>query len=180
VFGEGAQLEVPGSFHASTGDYLGFGEGGLERFYSDGRPSVLSTAPPAAFGFLGASGAKPISVTGATLATVRAGDGLELFGGDVMLTRATLDAPGGAISIRGGQIVVEEGSKVLAENADEDPAGTITVAASESLLVDDSLLSVNTPPAPRARSTGEPERHLPKRTGLSTTLPHHVIITGIR
>jgi len=145
VFGEGAQLDVPGSFHASTGDYLGFGAEGLERFYGDpSRPSVLSTAPPAAFGFLGEGPAAAISVTGATLATVRAGDGLELTGGDVTLTRATLDAPGGAISIRGGHIVVAEGSRVLAENAGESPAGTIDVAASQSVLVDDSLLSVST------------------------------------
>jgi large exoprotein involved in heme utilization and adhesion len=40
--------------------------------------------------------------------------------------------------------VVEEGSKVLAENAGEDPAGAITVVGSESVLVDSSLLSVST------------------------------------
>src|SRR3990172_5078154 len=58
VFGEGAELDVKGSFHGGTGDYVGFGEGGLERFYADGRPSsVLATAPPAAFGFLGETGA---------------------------------------------------------------------------------------------------------------------------
>jgi len=145
VFGDGAQLDVPGSFHASTGDYLGFGEGGLERFYGDpSRPSVLSTAPPGAFGFLGEGPAAAISVTGATLATVRAGDGLELAGGDVTLTRATLAAPGGAISIRGGEIVVEQGSRVLAENTGESPAGAITVIGSESVIVDASLLSAST------------------------------------
>jgi filamentous hemagglutinin family protein len=32
VFGEGAQLDVRGSFHAGTADYIDFGEGGLERF----------------------------------------------------------------------------------------------------------------------------------------------------
>src|SRR5499426_4874433 len=51
VFGEGAKLDVPASFHASTGDYLGFGQGDLVRFYADpSRPSVLSTARPEAFG----------------------------------------------------------------------------------------------------------------------------------
>ena len=129
VFGAGAELDVPGSFHASTANYVAF-EGGLERFYTDGRPSsVLSTARPEAFGLLG-SEAGPISVTGARL-EVRAGESIELAGGDVTLTAATLDAPRGAVSIRGGKIVVEEGSKVLAETADENPAGTITVEASD-------------------------------------------------
>src|SRR5262247_4885729 len=74
VFGEGARLDVPGSFHASTGDYLGFGEGDLVRFYADpSRPSVLSTARPEAFGFLGEHAPAPISVMGATLGTTRAG-----------------------------------------------------------------------------------------------------------
>src|SRR5262245_14266332 len=123
MFGEGAKLDVPASFHASTGDYVGF-EGGFERFYADGRPSsVLSTAPPEAFGFLGEHAAAPISVTGAMLETQRPGDTIELVGGDVTLSGATLEVPGGAISIRGGKIVVQEGSKVLAENAGEDPAG---------------------------------------------------------
>src|SRR5262245_12303701 len=34
VFGEHAQLDVPGSFHASTADCLGF-EGSDDRFYAD-------------------------------------------------------------------------------------------------------------------------------------------------
>src|SRR5262245_47058234 len=143
MFGEGAKLDVPASFHASTGDYVSF-KGGLERFYADGRPSsVLSTAPPEAFGFLGEQAAQPISVTGTTL-NVPDGKSFELTGGDVTLTGATLDAPAGAVSIRGGPIAVEEGSKVLAENSDDQPAGAISVAASESVLVDDSLLSVST------------------------------------
>jgi len=149
VFGEGATLDVPGSFHASTGDYLGFGAEGLERFYGDPlRESVLSTAPPGAFGFLGDGPAAAISVTGATL-SVHDGETFELVGGDVSLTGATLDASGetpGMISIRGGRVVIEASSRVLAENLGEgeDAGGTISVAASESVLVDDSLLSVNT------------------------------------
>ncbi|EDN68761.1 Large exoprotein containing haemagglutination activity domain [Beggiatoa sp. PS] len=51
MFGPNASLDVQGSFHASTADYLRLGEN--ERFYSDlGNESVLSVAPPVAFGFL--------------------------------------------------------------------------------------------------------------------------------
>ena len=141
MFGEGARLDVPGSFHASTGDYVGF-EGDLVRFYADpSRPSVLSTARPEAFGFLGERAPEPISVTGATLA-VPGGETLELVGGDVTLTHTTLDAPAGSISIRGGRILVENGL-VDARAAGEDAAGTISVAATESVVVDRGFLLVD-------------------------------------
>jgi hypothetical protein len=106
------------------------------------------------------------------------GETLELVGGDLSLSGAELLAPGGhaglvaqgeialsqslvdvgregdtpgTISIRGGQIVIREDSKILAENESpvpDDPAvpgpGSISVEAGESVLVNDSLLSVNT------------------------------------
>jgi filamentous hemagglutinin family protein len=53
LFGAGSRLDVQGSFHATTADYLASGEGRAERWWA--RPSssdVLSVAPPAAFGFL--------------------------------------------------------------------------------------------------------------------------------
>ena len=52
VFGQNARLDISGSFHASTADYLTFTDGG--RF--DARTpanSVLTSAAPQAFGFLG-------------------------------------------------------------------------------------------------------------------------------
>ncbi|MCI0637324.1 MAG: filamentous hemagglutinin N-terminal domain-containing protein, partial [Actinobacteria bacterium] len=170
VFGEDAELDVKGSFHASTGDYVGFGEGGLERFQADpARPSVLSTAPPAAFGFLGEDGAAALTVDADDFEVTR-GE-LTLVGADVSLAGADVMAPGGhvsleahgavelsdslvdvggetpgSVSIRSGRLVLEQGSEVLAENlgATEDAGGAITVDASESVLVDDSLLSVDT------------------------------------
>jgi filamentous hemagglutinin family protein len=189
MFGQGVSLDVSGSFHASTGDYLGFGEDGLVRFYANEhpeRPSVLSTARPEAFGFLEESTPGPIALEpGASLGTeiegaVGPGQRLELVGGDVSLTDAAIVAPGahvhleaqgdveltrsivdvsgeapGSVSIRGGRLVMqggarrgEERSLVLAENRSTaelpPPGGRIEVEASESVLVDDSLLSVNT------------------------------------
>jgi filamentous hemagglutinin family protein len=181
VFGEGAQLDVPGSFHAGTGDYVGF-EGGLERFYGDpSRPSVLATAAPAAFGFLPETNHPASLAVDRSRLEVPEGETLELVSGDLSITGGELLAPGGhvgleaqgevalsqslvdvgregdtpgSISLRGGQIVVQEGSQILAENTspvappephqDEPGPGRIEIAAGESVLVDDGLLSVST------------------------------------
>ena len=51
LFGRTAQLNVGGSFHASTSDYVNLGADGI--FYADpAKASVLTSAPPSAFGFL--------------------------------------------------------------------------------------------------------------------------------
>lgn len=61
MFGPNAALDIGGSFHAGTGDYLRMGE--TERFYAAQYNEVLSAAPPSAFGFLDSDPA-PISVGG--------------------------------------------------------------------------------------------------------------------
>ncbi len=193
VFGAGAQLDVPGSFHASTSDYVAFDDADLARFFADPtRASVLAIAPPAAFGFLSPTGAGPIALEpGATLG-VLPGAGLELAAGEISLTSARILAPGahvnleaqsdvrlacstpcaagstidvggdapGTISIRAGRLTVQGGpdvaddaqrSRVLAEDTSAvlgEPgvlgSGAITVDASESVLVDNGLVSVST------------------------------------
>ena len=60
VFGPTARLDVGGSFHATTADYIKLGIDGI--FYADpGQASVLTAASPSAFGFLSAD-PKPIEV----------------------------------------------------------------------------------------------------------------------
>ncbi len=62
MFGPNATLDVSGSFHVSTADYLRLGEN--ERFYTEPLTGeLLSSAAPAAFGFLDGEAA-PISVEG--------------------------------------------------------------------------------------------------------------------
>ena len=62
VFGENAKLDVQGSFHASTADYLHLKDGG--RFDAkEPNNSLLTVAPVEAFGFLNSTVA-PISVEG--------------------------------------------------------------------------------------------------------------------
>lgn len=80
MFGPNARLDVSGSFYASSADYLGLADGG--RF--DARTpanDVLTTASPAAFGFLDVAIA-PIVVAGSQLA-VPTGMTLGLVGGDL-------------------------------------------------------------------------------------------------
>ena len=167
AFGPGAQLDVPGSFHASTADSLTF-EDGTQLDARATAPPVLTAAPPAAFGFLGADGSAgaPLTVAGSTLA-VPAGETLALVGrddialqnarlrapggqveleapGEVALARSTLDVGGeatGTVAIRSGRLVLEQGSNVLAENEGPGPGGRIDVTASE-ITVDHGLLSV--------------------------------------
>src|SRR5437660_216158 len=54
VFGPTATLSVGGSVHVSTADYLRFNDGAkVFANVSSPNPSVLTAAPPVAFGFLG-------------------------------------------------------------------------------------------------------------------------------
>ena len=60
VFGPTAQLNVDGSFHATTADYIKLGNDGI--FHADpAQASVLTASPPSAFGFLSAN-PQPIEV----------------------------------------------------------------------------------------------------------------------
>jgi filamentous hemagglutinin family protein len=82
LFGPNAQLDVQGSFHASTADYLHLGNGG--RF--DARhpnESLLTVAPIEAFGFLTNTPA-PITVQSGNL-SVPFAKTLSLIGGELLM-----------------------------------------------------------------------------------------------
>ncbi len=102
VFGNGSSINVLGSFHASSADYLRMQDGA--RFYVH-EPAVcptcvLTSEPPAAFGFLPetASARGAIDVTNTRLA-VPTGEALSLVGGDVNLQAARLTAIDGRIQV---------------------------------------------------------------------------------
>src|SRR2546425_10416722 len=101
MFGPNASLNVGGSFHVSTADYLKFPN--KDAFYVDpSKASVLSSYPPAAFGFLErtpATPVAPISVEGSFL-QVPEGQTLSLIGGNISITGgAILSAPSGRVQI---------------------------------------------------------------------------------
>ncbi len=115
LFGPNARLDVMGSFHASTADYLKFDNG--EMFSASTATSpVLSVAQPSAFGFLGAVPA-PISIDRSVL-EVPVGQTISIVGGDLSIrndplaetyfdyvnslpgtTYYTLSAPSGRINL---------------------------------------------------------------------------------
>jgi len=111
IFGENAQLHIPGSLYVSTADYLRLGEHG--RFdVSQPLNSLLTVAPLAAFGFLD----KPvgnIEVNGSYLGTPTSrvigtsltegkevpSNTLALVGGDIKIQDGILRAFGGKIHL---------------------------------------------------------------------------------
>ena len=96
LFGEQAALDVSGSVHVSTADYLQLGGGGRFDARAPGN-SVLTVAPVTAFGFLGDAPGN-IAISGSFL-RVREGQTLSLIGGDITLNNAHLYAPAGRINL---------------------------------------------------------------------------------
>jgi filamentous hemagglutinin family protein len=125
VFGPNATLDVQGSFHVSTADYLRLADGA--RFFARlSEQSTLSVAPPVAFGFLGPTPA-PITVNGTgdrSTLHVQPGETFSLVGGTLKVagskketavsesvTKPTLDAPEGRIHLvsvaSAGEVVLQ-------------------------------------------------------------------------
>jgi len=97
VFGPNARVNVSGSFHASSADYLRFQDGA--RFQATNPDaSTLSAAPPAAFGFLTPTPQPVTMESGARLRTM-AGGTLGLVGGPVTISGGVLRAPAGTVHV---------------------------------------------------------------------------------
>jgi filamentous hemagglutinin family protein len=94
VFGPNAALEVSGSFHVSTADYLRFDDG-AKFFANPSQGSILSVAPVAAFGFLSET-PSPISIQRSGL-RVPPDRTLSVIGGDIQF----VGNPGDPIPVRG-------------------------------------------------------------------------------
>jgi filamentous hemagglutinin family protein len=92
LFGPNATLDVSGSFHISTADVVRFTDGATFSAHL-GEQSVLTVAPPSAFGFLGTHPAA-ITIQGSTL-EVPEGKTLSVVGGDLTISGGSLQAPSG-------------------------------------------------------------------------------------
>jgi filamentous hemagglutinin family protein len=97
LFGPNARLDVQGSFHVSTADYLRLADGG-QFFARLGPESVLTVAPPTAFGFLGPQPGQVRLQPGSAL-EVPPGQALSVVGGDITLEGSTLRAPSGRLQL---------------------------------------------------------------------------------
>ena len=107
IFGPNASLDVSGSFHVSTADFIRLADGGV--FHANlGNQSVLTMAEPAAFGFLTANPAA-ITVQGSNL-SVPDGQTLSLIGGDVSIIGGAPSAPSGLSAPSGRIAIMSAGS----------------------------------------------------------------------
>jgi filamentous hemagglutinin family protein len=96
IFGPNARLNIGGSFHSSTADYIRFGDD--QKFFASlSTNSMFTVAEPVAFGFLGPS-TKTISILGGDL-RVDSGKTLSFIGGAPQLVAGTLQAPDGMIQL---------------------------------------------------------------------------------
>ncbi|WP_454063643.1 two-partner secretion domain-containing protein [Candidatus Nitrospira salsa] len=159
MFGPTAFMNVTGSFHVSTADFVRLGTDGF--FFADlGNQSVLTTASPDAFGFLGGNPGN-ISVDQSTL-EVSSEKNISLVGGNIEITGGTVIAPTGQISLASlisqGEITLNDGPTVqvnaeqLGEiklsadtwvNTDGEGGGTIVIR-SGSLMMDAAKISSDT------------------------------------
>ncbi len=96
MFGQNATLDVTGSFHTSTADYIKLADDGRFDATEPGN-SILTSAAPSAFGFLDNSPAG-ITVDGGFL-EVSEGETLSAIGGDIEIKNGYLYAPGGQINV---------------------------------------------------------------------------------
>jgi filamentous hemagglutinin family protein len=97
IFGDGAKLDIGGSFIATTASNLQFGNLGFYSAVNPNFPSDLLTINPSAF-FFNQIG-QQIQVN--SNLSVPASRSLLLVGGDILLTNSQLQAPGGHISLAG-------------------------------------------------------------------------------
>ena len=114
MFGSHATLDVKGSFHVSTADVLRFVDGATFSAHL-GERSTLTTAPPAAFGFLGPTPAA-ITVQGSFL-EVPEGKAVSVVGGEIQIVGGRLIAPSGRVQIAS----VASPGEVLASPVEMEP-----------------------------------------------------------
>ncbi len=136
LLGPGASVDVDGSFHVSTADLLILQDRGV--FHSNlSQNSVLTTAAPAAFGFLSANPAA-ILMEGGRI-EVPDGESVSIVGGEIMFLPPSFRrdsngaiAPGGQVQLLSVSSPGEIVWNATGELVPEDPAmlgGDITVKA---------------------------------------------------
>lgn len=151
MFGPNASLDVNGSFHTSTADYVRLEDGVRFDAMPSAQDAVLTSAPPAAFGFLGENPA-PISVQSGSFSppsatagavemegglSVSENETLSLVGGDLIIENGVLAAPAGRIQLASvlsaDEVAITEGAFEAESLADGG-----NIALSDASLIDAS------------------------------------------
>jgi len=168
--GDGAELDVQGSFYTSTADVLRF-ESGPDLLVADATPNpLLSVAAPAAFGLTSASPAL-IEVARTNGLKVPAGETLSIVGGDVFISgqpgfsvAGVIDAPGALLEIAAaagpvdipvsladfdldatdpaalGLVSISAFAKVQMSGDDETPSGSVLIRGGAFVLASDAQI----------------------------------------
>jgi len=141
LFGSGASLDLSGAFHASTADTLELSSGEVFSARLEGLPSIVRSAAPARFGFLGPSEAS-IEVQGALLSNQ---EGLELVAGNVEIGSSaglealtTSELPAAGVTLR-GRVQISGGSSLIAStktDIEQAVGGSIFIDAADVQVSD--------------------------------------------
>jgi filamentous hemagglutinin family protein len=131
LFGEKASLDISGSFHASTADYLRLKNG--QMFYvNQSNDFSLMVAPPSRFGFLNSTPAN-ITIQDSTL-KIEGGKDLSFISGDLSIENSNLS------TIDGGQInlisVASKGEVVPGLPNTDQKMGTIKILGNSMIAGD--------------------------------------------
>ena len=121
VFGAGAVIDVPSSFHVSTAQSIKFGDGFIWNTGSANQSS-LTIAPPEAFGFLGSRSAAPVAID------TSKSDPAELTQRLELTPNSTLSIAAGDIQV-GSRIIAIPGGKLRLSSTGAD---TVDVPVSHS------------------------------------------------
>jgi filamentous hemagglutinin family protein len=136
IFGENAALDIKGSFHVSTADYLVMQNN--ERFDILSSQPLLSTAAPKAFGFLDGINGK-IEIKGVSELGIDTGKTMSFIGGEIEIKGSDLIAPEGRINIVGiqstGEISLTDSGF---ENSDNIKRGKINISEYSTIDVSGS------------------------------------------
>jgi len=120
TFGANASLDIQGSFHVSTADYLLLEDGGRFDATNVG-DTVLTMGNPTGFGFLDAA-VGAITGEGANLGIKsHPGTDLSIVGGDILLPNTFIGTQGGYI-----QLVSVAGAGVIAVPGSSPPGAPVT------------------------------------------------------
>jgi len=134
MFGPNAKLDVQGSFHASTADYLRLGDGGRfdARHPSD---SILTVAPIESFGFL-TNSPSSLTIQDSKL-SVSEGKTLSFIGGDLQITGTN------AFRDEDTRFPVGDEAAVLSAPAGRINLASVTTQNTVKITDDDLKLTLN-------------------------------------